>query len=198
MLSLSVCVMAAPTAVPQVRIDAILKYVNDDFVSLLDVRQARLLKLVDLSGSPTDNDVAMRIVERRLELADIARTAPKPVTPQALQQRHADWEASVGGAAKVPDLLRQAGMSEQDLDNWLRDDVRLQMYVDDVFLPRATPSRSEMLEYYQSNIAKYTKDGAVQTFDAVGADVRRELRAANLAALVKSWADSLVRRAVVR
>jgi len=194
-IALLVCAAAALSA-QQVKIESILKYVNDDFVTTLEVRQARLLDLVD-PASKTDDEIAMRIIERRLELAEIKRVAPRDPAPPAVQARRAEWEATLGGA-NVANLLREAGMSEVNLTNWLRDDVRIQTYEEQVFGARATPTRAEMLDYFQRHIAEYTKDGVAQTFEAAGAQVRRQLRDANMAVLVKAWAESLVRRADVR
>jgi hypothetical protein len=35
----------------------------------------------------------------------------------------------VGGAGQVPGLLGQGGMSEGDLERWLRDDLRIRAYL---------------------------------------------------------------------
>jgi hypothetical protein len=191
LLSLSVA-----SAQQQVKLEAILKRVNYDFVTLIDVRQARLLKLVDpVTG--TDDDVAMRLVERKLELAEVSRAASKEVAPAARQARRREWEATLGGA-NVPELLRRAGMSEAALETWLGDDLRIRAYVEQVFGALAVPTRAQMLAYYQEHIADYQKDGVTQDFDVVAPLVRRTIQDARRAELVKAWAESLVRRADVR
>lgn len=191
-LAASVSVAAAQ----QVKLEAILKQVNDDFVTLIDVRQARLLKLVEPAAG-TDNDVAMRLVERKLELAEVARAAPKEATAPALLARRREWEATLGGA-NVGALLRQAGMTDATLDSWLRDDLRIRAYVEQAFGALAVPTRAQMLVYYEEHKADYTKDGVVQDFDSAAPAVRRKFQDAKRAELVKAWAETLVRRADVR
>lgn len=180
----------------QVKLEAILKRVNDDFVTLIDVRQARLLKLVDpVTGA--DNDVAMRLVERKLELAEVLRAAPREITAQSLLARRREWESTLAGA-NVAELLRRAGMSDTALETWLRDDLRIRAYVDQVFGAQSVPTRAQMLAYYEAHIADYQKDGVTQDFDVVAPLVRRAFQDVTRAGLVKAWADSLVRRADVR
>jgi hypothetical protein len=180
----------------QVKLEAILKRVNDDFVTLIDVRQARLLKLVDpVTGA--DNDVAMRLVERKLELAEVLRAAPREITAQSLLARRREWESTLAGA-NVAELLRRAGMSDTALETWLRDDLRIRAYVDQVFGAQSVPTRAQMLAYYEAHIADYQKDGVTQDFDVVAPLVRRTLQDAKRAELVKAWGESLVGRADVR
>jgi hypothetical protein len=191
-----VLVSVSVVSAQQVKLEAILKRVNDDFVTLIDVRQARLLKLVEpVTGS--DEDVAMRLVERKLELAEVSRAAPKEVAAAALQVRRREWEATLGGA-NVTELLRRAGMSEAALETWLGDDLRIRAYAEQVFGALAVPTRAQMLAYYQEHIADYQKDGVTQDFDVVAPLVRRTIQDARRAELVKAWAESLVRRADVR
>jgi hypothetical protein len=198
-LVVSVILMASVTitAAQQVRLEAILKKVNgDDFVTLLDVRRARLLRLVE-PATGSDDAIAMRLVERRLELAQVLRAAPKEVTAQALAARRREWEATLGGAA-VGELLRQTGFTDEALDSWLRDDLRIRAYIEQVFGAMAVPTRAQMLVYYNDHIADYTKDGIVQDFESAATSVRRTFQDARRAELVKAWVDSLVGRADVR
>jgi len=183
-------------AAQQVKLEAIIKRVNDDFVTLIDVRQARLLKLIDpVTG--TDNDVAMRLVERKLELAEVSRAAPREITAQALQAKRREWEATLGGA-NVAQLLQRAGMSDEQLEAWLRDDLRIRAYGDQVFGAESVPTRAQMLAYYEAHIADYKKDGVTQDFDVVAPLIRRTFQDVRRAELVKAWAETLVRRADVR
>jgi hypothetical protein len=145
----------------------------------------------------SDNDVAMRIVERRLELAEVLRSAPKEPAAAAVQARRHEWELKLGGA-DVNQLLRQAGMTEKELDLWMRDDVRIAAYVDVVFGAKVAPTRADMLAYYDQHRAEFTKGGVEQGFDAASPEVKRRLEDTNRAALVKPWIESLVRRADVR
>ena len=112
----------------QTEVDRIVSRVNDKIITQLQVRQAMLLKLVEDS---TSDDAVRRCLENRvLMLAEIGRLpALPPATESDLAARRAEWESGVGGRARVPDLLGKTGMSENGLDSWLRDDLRIQMHV---------------------------------------------------------------------
>jgi len=112
----------------QVELDRILSRVNGKIVTLSDVRQAQLLKLVDDVGSEAGTQRALE--NRLLLLGELSRvTSLPPATAGEFEARRREWEASLGGGANAARLLSQAGMSGPDLDNWLRDDLRIQAYL---------------------------------------------------------------------
>jgi hypothetical protein len=112
----------------QVELDRIVSRVGDRIVTQSDIRQARLLKLVDDTAS---DEATQRALETRLLiLHELDRAAPPPPPSAAdFDARRAEWSASVGGDGQVPGLLRQGGMNEPDLDSWLREDLRIRAYL---------------------------------------------------------------------
>jgi hypothetical protein len=119
----------APLALPaQVELDRIVSRVDGRIVTQSDIRQARALKLVDETAS---DEATQRALETRLLiLHELDRAAPlPPSSPADLEARRAEWSSSVGGAGQVPGLLGQGGMSEGDLERWLRDDLRIRAYL---------------------------------------------------------------------
>jgi hypothetical protein len=134
---------AAGLADAQVELDRIVARVGARIITQSDVRQARLLQLVD----DVSSDAAARrcLEDRWLILEEMKRGAPLPPGSDADLTRHrAEWERKVGGASAVPDLLAKAAMSEAALQAWLRDDLRIQAYVTRQFaeLPEADRSRA--------------------------------------------------------
>lgn len=114
--------------VGQVTVDRILVRVNGRVLTQSDVRQARLLKLVDDTSS--DASTQRELENRLLIQAEVARVgAMTPATDSDIAARRAEWEASIGDAGRVPELLQQAGMSDADLQSWLRDDLRVRAYM---------------------------------------------------------------------
>ena len=110
----------------QAELDRIVARVNNRIITQSDVRQARLLRLVDDTSS--DDSVCRGLENRMLILAEIARAAPLPPTTDAeLSARRAEWESRLG--SKPADLLNQAAMSENALQMWLRDDLRIQAHL---------------------------------------------------------------------
>jgi hypothetical protein len=112
----------------QVELDRIVSRVQGRIVTQSDVRQARVLKLVDETSS--DAATLRGLETRLLVLHELSRAAPLP-SPGApeVDARRAEWVATIGGEGQVPGLLQQAGMSPADLDSWLRDDLRIRAYL---------------------------------------------------------------------
>jgi len=107
--------LAVPAAsTRQVELDRIVSRVGERIVTQSDVRQVRLLQLVEETSS---DEATLRALESRLlVLHELGRAAPVgPISPEELAERRAEWVSSVGGGAGVPDLLRRAGMAEADL-----------------------------------------------------------------------------------
>jgi len=115
-------------AAAQVPLDRILSHVNTQIITQSDVRQARLLQLVD--DPSTDASVVRSLEDRLLILEDLKRAAPiGAATAAELAARRSEWEQRLGGIERARALQTQAGMSDSSLENWLRDDVRIQAYL---------------------------------------------------------------------
>jgi hypothetical protein len=114
----------------QTVLDKVLSNVNGEVITQLDVRQARMLKLqLVTSTAESDADVLRGLENRRLALAEVSHvTLPAPSAGDIAAHRRA-WEASVGAGANLPQLLDRAGLSENGLQSWLRDDIRIQLYL---------------------------------------------------------------------
>jgi hypothetical protein len=121
--------LAAPrVAATQVEIDRIASRVGDRIVTQSDIRQARALGLADDTSSDASTQRALE--NRLLILHELSRAAALPPSgPADLEARRAEWAARLGGEGAVPGLLRQAGMTDGDLDGWLRDDLRIRAYL---------------------------------------------------------------------
>ena len=114
----------------QTVLDKVLSNVNGEVITQLDVRQARMLKLrLVTAAAESDADVLRGLENRRLALAEVNHvTLPAPAAGD-LAARRRDWESTVGAGASLPQLLDRAGLSESGLQSWLRDDVRIQLYL---------------------------------------------------------------------
>jgi hypothetical protein len=126
---------------PQAELDRIVSRVNNRIITSSDVRQARVLKLVDDTSS---EESTRRALENRiLILGDMTRLSGlPPTTDEDLASRRRQWESRVGGGGA--ELLNKAGMSEKGLSAWLSDDLRIQAYLLRQFggLPEADRSRA--------------------------------------------------------
>lgn len=129
----------APTV--QVQLDRIVSRVNGRVITESDIRQARALKLVDDVSS---DGAAQRAVENRfLILAEMNRAAPiAPPSDADIAAHRTSWAATVGPDAAG--LMSRHGMSENDLQAWLRDDLRIRAYLQRQFgtLPEGDRDRA--------------------------------------------------------
>src|SRR5262249_39787362 len=66
---------------------------------------------------------------RRLVLSEVSHVALPPPSADALASRRHDWESSLGPGANIPQLVDRAGLNDAGLNAWIRDDVRIQMYL---------------------------------------------------------------------
>jgi hypothetical protein len=144
-VGLGILALAAftPLVRAQTELDRVVARVNNRIITRSDVRQARLLQLVEHTAT---DDAARRDLENRmLILGDAARSAPlAPITASDLADRRRQWEARIGGSAKAGRLLTEAGMNDAGLMSWLGDDLRVQAYLQRQFgsLPDAERPRA--------------------------------------------------------
>jgi hypothetical protein len=136
--------LAVPVVVhSQAELDRIVARVNNRIITRSDVRQARMLQLVDDTSS--DENTRRALENRILILGDLSRSSSlPPTTDDELSTRHKQWEVRVGGRGRGTQLLGEAGMSEKGLDAWLSDDLRIRAYLQRQFgaLPDADRSRA--------------------------------------------------------
>ena len=148
-LAILVSLTAGSPALAQTVLDKVLSTVNGDVITQLDVRQARMLKLRLVTGPAEADDEVLRGLEnRRLVRAEIAHVALAAPTSAEIASRRREWEASLGAGADIPGLLDRAGLTESGLVAWLRDDVRIESYLNQRFggLPAAERS-TEIARY---------------------------------------------------
>jgi hypothetical protein len=129
------CVLVLGLAAQTV-LDQVLVRFGGEIITQLDVRQARMLKLVSV---PNDTDQAYvdALVNRRLILSDLKRTSTAEPTTEATDAKARQWEASLGPGVDVAALLERAGMTQAGLRGWMRDGLRVQAYLDERFAGRA-------------------------------------------------------------
>jgi hypothetical protein len=134
--------VAGVSAQTPVEIDRTLQRVNGTAIMRSDVRQARLLRL--LNPAPASDDAILTALENRLlMLGEAARAAiAEPAAAQIAARRQA-WTATWPSAADLAAQLQRAGMSDRALDGWLRDDLRIESYVEQRFPP--DPKRDERI-----------------------------------------------------
>lgn len=135
-------VSAAPARpAGQVQLDRIVSRVNGRVITESDVRQARALRLVDDVSS--DAAAQHAVEDRFLILGELNRAAPiAPPSDAEIAAHRTAWATTLG--PDVPALMARHGMSENDLQAWLRDDLRIRSYLKRQFgmLPEGDRARA--------------------------------------------------------
>jgi hypothetical protein len=112
-------------------LDRILAVVDGAPITQSDVTAAIQLGLVPVGGGDRVAATVDALVERRLMLGEVDRYAP-PDPPEAEIARHLDDIRRRAGT-RFDDILAQAGLTEDQLRREVRDDLRIEAYLQQRF-----------------------------------------------------------------
>ena len=138
-----------------------------------------------------------RLIERRLMLIEVDRFGP---TEPALGRIDAGVQAideRIGSGAQLETILRETGMTVDQLRLYVRDDLRIESYIQQRFGATFQPSEDEIVAYYRDNPDAFTREGRVLTFAEARAGARAALLAQRREAAVREWVAGLRRRTEV-
>ena len=182
----------------EVVLDRMLAVVNGEVVTALDVRAARRLRLLPSVTSMDDEAVLTQLIERRLILAEVARYAPAEPAADQIEMHRRGWSATLPAGTDIDKALVSAGMRGPALTAWLRDDLRIAVYLDQRFTAAAQPTRDQALAYFRAHETDFAVAGTTPEFSSVEAEVRRRVAADRRATRIREWIDSLKQRAEIR
>lgn len=187
-------VLIGARANAQTLIDRVVVRVNDDIITQSDVTQARLLHLTP-PEAVSDSAIVEALINRRLMLTEIARFPASEPTAAELAAHRQEWQAALGPQANVAELLRRAAMAGALLEGWLRDDIRIQAYLERRFLQSTVPRRDVLVKYYEEHPAQFVRDGVRQSFEEAQDEIRGKVAAEKRASDIARWLDGLRARA---
>jgi len=197
-LAAVVMVIAAATGMRAEVIDRILATVGGALILQSDAVAAARFGFVALpaQGNPLQFTLD-RLIERRLMLIEVDRYAP-PEPPRALlDERMQQLDQRIGSGERLDAILRETGFTLEQLRLYVRDDLRIEGYVQQRFGAAYRPSDEEVVAYYRSHEADFTRDGRLRPFDEVREAVRAALLSERQATSVREWMASLRRRTEV-
>lgn len=179
-------------------IDRILATVGGALILQSDAVAAARLGFVEL---PTQGDPLQwtldRLIERRLMLIEVDRYAPPEPDRALVDERMQLIDQRIGSGERLDAILRETGLSVDQLRLYVRDNLRIETYVAQRFGAAFRPSDDDLVAYYRSHEADFTQGGQLQPFAAVRDEVRSALRAERQAAAVRDWMAGLRRRTEV-
>jgi len=176
-------------------IDRILAVVNGALIMQSDVSMAVRLGLAPQPATPDTVTAPLdSLIERRLVLEEVDRYAPPEPADADVDRRLAEVRARAGSAFDA--VLRESGISLEQLRRQMRDDLRVDAYLLQRFGPMQ-PSEDEVQQYYRDHQPAFTRNGAVRPLDDVRDEVRAQLIANQRAGMIKDWIAGLRRRATI-
>jgi hypothetical protein len=188
-------VLSVAASAPAEIIDRILAVVNGALIMQSDVTLAVRLGFAPQSTAADAVAVPLdALIERRLVLEEVDRYAPPEPTQADVDRRVADVQARAGGAFDA--ILRDSGISVDQLRRQIRDDLRIDAYLLQRF-GAVQPSEDEIQQYYREHQPAFTRNGAVRPIEEVRDLVRAELIATQRAGMIKDWITGLRRRATI-
>jgi hypothetical protein len=125
-----------------IEIDRTLQHVYGTAIMTSDIRQVRLLRLLP-EGDGSDAAILRAIENRLLIIRELTRQPPVQPTAAAIAVRRQTWTAMWPPGTDLPALMIRAGMTDQGLDGWCRDDLRITAYLDLRFGAQADDARAK-------------------------------------------------------
>jgi hypothetical protein len=130
-------VLAVGTAAEAARaevIDRVLAVVGGELIMLSDVQAARDLGLAS-PGQAADpvREVLSRLIDRQLQLAEVERYAPREPTVEEVDRELDRVQARFQTAEAFEAALGRSGLDRTRLRDRLRDDLRIQAYLEQRF-----------------------------------------------------------------
>ena len=133
-------------------VDRTLAIVAGRTVTLSDARTALALGLVE--GAAVDADVVQRLVDRELMLREVDRYDPPEPTVERIDERLAAARAVAGGEDGLARVLRDGGFAERRLRAWIRDDLRVEAYLQQRFA--MDERRQDLIADWMSDLRRRT------------------------------------------
>jgi hypothetical protein len=171
-------------------IDRVLAVVDGRLVTLSDVRVSTALGLIQASEVSVAAD---RWIERLLILQEVDRFAPPEPPAAEIDGRLARVLAPPGTSARLAEL----GVTADWVRRWVRDDLRIESYIEQRFAGSLEPGPEEVENYFRQNPGELVRDGRRLGEAEAQALARERLMTSRRRALVADWLDGLKRRAAI-
>lgn len=172
-----------------VLVDRLVAIVGEQALTWRDVEAARLLGSIPPGG--TAAEAIDRLVTRELMHVEVERLAVAAPISAAVEERLERARQRVGGADALTQALLALGLTEDRARDWVADDIRMDVYVDQRFTAPAQPTDAEVAEDAARQAGRVPTPEQLQ-------DARRRLVQARRTALVTDWLSSIRARTSVQ
>jgi hypothetical protein len=132
------------------------------------------------------------LIERQLILAEVDRYAPPDPAEADIDRHLSDLRSQAG--AEFDRILLLSGIGVEQLRREVRDDLRIQAYLQQRF-GAIQPTEEEILQYYRDHPASFSVNGTVRSFDDAHDVARAALISERRGETIRDWMSDLRRRA---
>ena len=179
-------------------IDRILAVVSGALILKSDTDAAIRLGLVTVPQNTDRVQGALdRLIERQLMLIEVDRYGPPEPSLGEIDAAIREVDKRVGSGEQMSAILRESGLTVDQLRLWVRDDIRIRAYVQQRFGAQLAPPEDEILQYYRAHQGDFTRGGTLRPFTEVRNEARDALIAERRALLIREWLAGLRRRTEV-
>ena len=186
-IALALAGFASPGVRAQQLLDRVIARVDSNTITLTDLQAAVGFAVVDpQAGDPLD-----ALIDRRLIVVEMMRRPPAPPEPAVVDRELERMRQAAG--ARLSELMASTGVDEGRLRDIARETLMIQSYLEERF-PVVAASDTDAEQYYKSNAAAFTRNGALRPFSEVAAEARRGAAAARRDARVAGWLGNLRNR----
>ena len=138
-----------------------------------------------------------RLIERRLMLTEVERYAPPEPDRTLVDARMQAIDERIGSGEKLDAITRETGMTIEQLRRYVRDDLRIEAYLQQRFGGFYQPTEDEIVRYYRQNAQRFMRNGTLIPFNEARELVREAVMGERRAASVREWLAGLRRRTEV-
>lgn len=198
LITIALLTIATAVALRAEIIDRILATVGGALILQSDAVAAARLGFVELpsQGDPLQWTLD-RLIERRLMLIEVDRYGPPEPDRALVDERMQQIDQRIGSGERLDAILRETGLTVDQMRLYVRDNLRIEAYVEQRFGVAFRPSEDDLVAYYRSHEAEFTRDGQLRPFAEVRDEARAALLAERQAAAVRDWMAGLRRRTEV-
>jgi hypothetical protein len=180
---------AGPARAQAVLVDRLVAIIGEQALTWRDVEAARLFGSIPVGGS--DADAIARLVTRELMHLEVERLAVTAPIGAAIDERIERARQRAGGPDAWARALLDLGLSEERAREWVADDIRIDVYMDQRFTAAAQPTDVEVMQEAS------TAAGGTPTPEQA-ADARRRLVQVRRATLISDWVAGIRARTSVQ
>lgn len=174
-------------------VDRVLALVEGHTILLSDVRAFVRLGLVHSTGTgEQQSDALGRLIRRHLILTEVDRYVVEEPAVKIVDQRLGQVREQFQTEGQWSDVLAETGLDNADLRHIVRDEIRIETYLDQRFISAIQPTDDELLNYYRQHQDDFTNRGVpLLPFTEVKETVRSQLAAERRQDLISEWVSSL-------